>query len=154
MESETQLIANKAAWADTFKQQKIQNLAMMLNGAINALSQVGLMLNVPKASLDAVLAVLPALSSPTVSHLQDSEWVAVNTILDENHRPRRHPQTQSSRRQRHRRIPPQQGRSVTCADVGKKPCFATLQEAERLFSRHPLRSVTNSRGINLFKATR
>ena len=83
MESETQLIANKAAWADTFKHQKIQNLAMMLNGAINALSQVGLMLNVPKANLDAVLAVLPALSSPTVSHLKDSNWVAVNTILDE-----------------------------------------------------------------------
>ena len=83
MESETQLIANRQAWQDSFKQKKIQNLAMMLNGAINAMSQVGLMLNVPKIALDAVLAVLPALSSPTVSHLQDSAWVAVNTILDE-----------------------------------------------------------------------
>ena len=56
----------------------------MLNGAINALSQVGLMLNVPKSNLDHVLSVLPALSSPTVSHLKDENWVAVNTILDEN----------------------------------------------------------------------
>ncbi len=83
MESETQLIANKAAYADTWKREKIGNLAMMLNGAINAMSQVGLMLNVPKAQLDAVLAVLPALSSPTVSQLRDEHWVAVNTILDE-----------------------------------------------------------------------
>ncbi len=83
MESETQLIANKAAYADAWKREKIGNLAMMLNGAINAMSQVGLMLNVPKANLDAVLAVLPALSSPTVSQLKDERWVAVNTILDE-----------------------------------------------------------------------
>ena len=83
MESETQLIANRAAYADVWKREKIGNLAMMLTGAINAMSQVGLMLNVPKASLDAVLAVLPALSSPTVSQLKDSDWVAVNTILDE-----------------------------------------------------------------------
>ena len=83
MESETQLIANKAAYADSWKHEKISNLAMMLNGAINAMSQVGLMLNVPKAQLDEVLAVLPALSSPTVSQLRDEHWVAVNTILDE-----------------------------------------------------------------------
>ena len=83
MESETQLIANKSAYTDPFKKQKIDNLSLMLNGAINALSQVGLMLNVPKSNLDQVLAVLPALSSPTVSHLKDENWVAVNTILDE-----------------------------------------------------------------------
>ena len=83
MESETQLIANKAAYTDPFKKQKIDNLSLMLNGAINALSQVGLMLNVPKSNLDQVLSVLPALSSPTVSHLKDENWVAVNTIVDE-----------------------------------------------------------------------
>ncbi|ADV83821.1 ATP phosphoribosyltransferase [Terriglobus saanensis] len=83
MESETQLIANKASYTDEWKKKKIGNLSMMLNGAIAALSQVGLMLNVPKANLDAVLNVLPALSSPTVSHLRDSDWVAVNTILEE-----------------------------------------------------------------------
>jgi ATP phosphoribosyltransferase len=83
MESETQLIANKASYTDEWKKKKIGNLSMMLNGAIAALSQVGLMLNVPKSNLDAVLNVLPALSSPTVSHLRDSDWVAVNTILEE-----------------------------------------------------------------------
>ena len=84
MESETQLIANKRAYADPFKREKIDNIALMLNGAINAMSQVGLMLNVPKNNLDAVLNVLPALSSPTVSELRDANWVAVNTILDES----------------------------------------------------------------------
>jgi len=84
MESETQLIANKASYTDEWKKKKIGNLSMMLNGAIAALSQVGLMLNVPKSNLDAVLNVLPALSSPTVSHLRDSDWVAVNTILEES----------------------------------------------------------------------
>ena len=83
MESETQLIANKAAFADPWKREKIATLSLMLNGAINAMSQVGLMLNVPKANLDAVLHVLPALSSPTVSQLKDEHWVAVNTIVDE-----------------------------------------------------------------------
>ena len=83
MESETQLIANKSAWSDAWKRDKIQNLSLMLNGSMNAMSQVGLMLNVPKSNLDAVLGVLPALSSPTVSQLKDDGWVAVNTILDE-----------------------------------------------------------------------
>ncbi len=83
MESETQLIANRAAYNDPWKREKIGNLSMMLNGAMNAMSQIGLMLNVPRSNLDAVLNVLPALSSPTVSHLRDERWVAVNTILDE-----------------------------------------------------------------------
>src|SRR5579875_3231112 len=73
MESETQLIANKKAWADDWKRQKIQNLSLMLNGAMAAQTQVGLMLNVRKADLDAVLGVLPALNSPTVSELRDKE---------------------------------------------------------------------------------
>jgi ATP phosphoribosyltransferase len=83
MESETQLIANKDAFKDAWKREKIENLALMLNGAIAAQGQVGLMLNVRKADLDAVLGVLPALNSPTVSHLSDPEWVALNTIIDE-----------------------------------------------------------------------
>ena len=82
MESETQLIANKAAWADDWKRAKIQTLSLMLNGAMAAQTQVGLMLNARKADLDAVVSVLPALNSPTISHLQDPEWVALNTILD------------------------------------------------------------------------
>jgi len=84
MESETQFIANKEAFTDPWKRNKIETLSLMLNGAIAALSQVGLMLNVPKASLDAVIKVLPALSSPTISQLNDSNMVAVNTILEES----------------------------------------------------------------------
>lgn len=84
MESETQLIANKTAWADSWKRSKIETLALMLNGAMAAQNQVGLMLNVAKRHLDDVLGVLPALNSPTVSHLRDPEWVAVNTILEQS----------------------------------------------------------------------
>ncbi len=83
MESETQLIANRDAYADPWKKQKIENIALMLRGAIDAQGQVGLMLNARKASLQTILAVLPALNAPTVSTLSDPEWVALNTILDE-----------------------------------------------------------------------
>src|ERR1700690_798191 len=71
MESETHLIANRTACADPWKKQKIDNLALMLRGAIDAQGQVGLMLNVEKANLAAVLSVLPALNSPTISELSD-----------------------------------------------------------------------------------
>ncbi len=84
MESETRLIANRTAAADPWKRGKIDTLALMLRGAIDAQGQVGLMLNVEKTNLATVLAVLPALNSPTVSELSDSRWVAVNTILDES----------------------------------------------------------------------
>jgi ATP phosphoribosyltransferase len=83
MESETQLIANRTAWADDWKREKISTLSLMLNGAMAAQTQVGLMLNVRKVDLDAVLGVLPALNSPTVNHLRDENWMAVNTILDQ-----------------------------------------------------------------------
>lgn len=84
MESETHLIANPKAYEDSWKKQKIDQLALMLRGAIAAQGQVGLMLNVQKANLGTVLAVLPALNSPTVSALSNPEWVAVNTILEES----------------------------------------------------------------------
>jgi len=83
MESNTQLIANRASWADAGKRRKLEDLKMLLEGAINALGKVGLMLNVHRDNLAAVLAVLPALKRPTISHLSDEEWLAVNTILDE-----------------------------------------------------------------------
>ena len=83
MESETQLIANKAAFADPWKRKKIENLSLMLNAAIAAQDRVGLMLNVQKVDLTDVLNVLPALNSPTVSQLSDADWVALNTILEE-----------------------------------------------------------------------
>jgi ATP phosphoribosyltransferase len=69
--------------ADPWKKEKINQIALMLRGAIDAQSQVGLMLNVRRPDLETVLAVLPALNSPTVSQLSDSEWVAVNTIVEE-----------------------------------------------------------------------
>jgi len=83
MESSTQLIANKNTWADEQKRQKVENLGLMLCGAIYAQGRVGLMLNVRKDDLAAVLSVLPALQKPTVSQLSDDGWVAVNTIIEE-----------------------------------------------------------------------
>ncbi len=84
LESSTQLIANKKSWDESCKRQKIENLSLMLCGALYAQGRVGLMLNVRKRDLDAVLAVLPALQKPTISALSDGEWVAVNTIIEES----------------------------------------------------------------------
>jgi len=84
IESETQLIANKTAYADAWKREKIDNVSLMLNAAIAAQGRVGLMMNAQKVDLDAVLNVLPALNSPTISQLRDPAWVALNTILDES----------------------------------------------------------------------
>ncbi len=84
MESETQLIANKAAFADAWKRQKIENISLMLNAAIAAQGRVGLMMNAPKSALETIVAQLPALNSPTISHLSDPAWVALNTIIDES----------------------------------------------------------------------
>lgn len=84
MESNTQLVANKSSWDDAWKRQKLEDIRMLLEGAISALGKVGLMLNVHKDNLDAVLGALPALKNPTISHLSDGEWLAVNTILDES----------------------------------------------------------------------
>src|SRR5579863_4435868 len=84
LESNTQLIANKTSWADDWKRSKLEDLKLLLDGAIAALGKVGLMLNVHKDNLARVLNVLPALKRPTVSHLSDGEWLAVNTILDES----------------------------------------------------------------------
>jgi ATP phosphoribosyltransferase len=84
LQSNTQVIANRAAWDAACLRQKIENLALMLRGAIEAQGRVGLMLNVKVDDLPTVLNVLPALNSPTVSPLSDSTWVAVNTILEES----------------------------------------------------------------------
>jgi len=83
MESNTQLIANDVALADEWKRTKIENIALLLRAAIEAQGRVGLMLNVRRADLDRVLALLPALQRPTISSLSDNEWVAVNTIIEE-----------------------------------------------------------------------
>jgi ATP phosphoribosyltransferase len=83
MESTTELIANKTALADPQRRHKIENLALLLKAAIEAHGRVGLMLNVRRADLPTVLALLPALQRPTISGLSDEEWVAVNTIIEE-----------------------------------------------------------------------
>ncbi|MDZ4798689.1 MAG: ATP phosphoribosyltransferase [Bryobacteraceae bacterium] len=83
LESNTQLIANHASLRDDWKRRKLDDIKMLLEGAINAMGKVGLMLNVRKADLESVLGVLPALKNPTISQLSDAEWLAVNTILDE-----------------------------------------------------------------------
>ncbi|HTQ55849.1 MAG TPA: ATP phosphoribosyltransferase [Bryobacteraceae bacterium] len=84
IESNTQLIANHDSWQDPWKRRKLEDMRMLLEGAINALGKVGLMLNVHQKDLAAVLEVLPALKRPTISHLSDEAWLAVNTILDES----------------------------------------------------------------------
>ncbi len=84
LESNTQIIANQKAWCDSMKRRKIENLALMLRGAMDAQNRVGLMLNVRKQDLAAVLAVLPALKNPTISTLSDGDWVAVNTVIEES----------------------------------------------------------------------
>ncbi|MBI2816536.1 MAG: ATP phosphoribosyltransferase [Acidobacteria bacterium] len=83
MESNTVLIANCAAWEDTWKKEKLANIKMLLEGAMLAYGKVGLMLNVQKDQLDEVLNILPALKRPTISDLSEKGWVAINTILDE-----------------------------------------------------------------------
>jgi ATP phosphoribosyltransferase len=84
LESRTVFIANRASIADSWKCEKISNLVLLLSGAIAAYTKVGIMLNVRKENLAAVLGVLPALKNPTVSTLSDPEWIAVNTIVDED----------------------------------------------------------------------
>ena len=75
------LIANKASWEDPWKRRKIENMALLLEGALNAEGRVGLKLNCPRETLDTVLGILPSMKNPTISRLSDDEWVAVETIL-------------------------------------------------------------------------
>jgi ATP phosphoribosyltransferase len=83
LESATVFIMNRAAASEPWKREKAENLILMLQGAIAAASKVGLLLNVHRDNLPAVLGVLPALKKPTISALSDPDWVAVNTIIEE-----------------------------------------------------------------------
>ena len=83
LESTTKFHANKISWADPWKREKLQNMAVLLQGALRARSKVGLKMNVPGDKLDIILDVLPAMKQPTVSQLVHSDWVAVEVILDE-----------------------------------------------------------------------
>ena len=84
LQSTTRFIANERAYKDPWKKQKIDDMVLMLQGAMAAEGKVGLMMNVQKKDLEAVLRILPALQKPTISSLSDDNWIDVNTILDEN----------------------------------------------------------------------
>ena len=84
MTSTTKLIANKDAWENTWKKKKIQNLAMLLTGALNAEEKVGLKMNVSQKNLKGILRILPAVKTPTISQLADGKWVALEVIIDED----------------------------------------------------------------------
>ena len=84
LESTPRFVANKTAFADPWKRQKMERLVVLLRGAINAASRVGLMMNVPRGRLEKVLSLLPALTAPTISNLTDERWVAVNTVIEES----------------------------------------------------------------------
>jgi ATP phosphoribosyltransferase len=83
LESTPRFLANRDAWADPWKKGKIERLLVLLLGAINAVNRVGLMMNVPRDKLQAVLDLLPALLRPTISKLADESWVAINTVIEE-----------------------------------------------------------------------
>jgi ATP phosphoribosyltransferase len=84
MQSTTRFIANKAAWSDPWKQEKLGNISLMLQSCLAAEGKVGLMMNVRRADLAAIIRELPALQKPTVASLSDPDWVDVNTIVDES----------------------------------------------------------------------
>jgi ATP phosphoribosyltransferase len=84
LQSTTRFIANEKSYADPWKKSKMDDMVLMLQGAMAAEGKVGLMMNVQRAHLPAVLKVLPALQNPTISSLSDEKWVAVNTIIDES----------------------------------------------------------------------
>jgi ATP phosphoribosyltransferase len=84
LETNTKLIANKKAWKNPAKRKKIETVALLLRGALEAESKVGLKMNAPKKALAAILAAIPSLRGPTVSPLSNADWVALETIIDES----------------------------------------------------------------------
>jgi len=84
LESTPRFITNREASADKWKSQKMERLLVVLKGAIRAIDRVGLMMNVPTEHLDAILALLPALGTPTISRLADENWIAINTVIEES----------------------------------------------------------------------
>jgi ATP phosphoribosyltransferase len=84
LETNTKLIANKKSWANPAKRRKIETIALLLRGALEAESKVGLKMNAPKKSLDAIIKAVPSLRNPTISPLSNETWVALETIIDES----------------------------------------------------------------------
>ncbi len=82
MQTNTQLIANHTAWNDPAKREKIEQIAQLLQGALRGEKLVGLKMNVSEANVEAVVALLPSLNAPTVSHLYKSDWLAVESVID------------------------------------------------------------------------
>lgn len=83
LESNTKLIANRQSWEDPWKREKIENMALLLQGAINAQGKVGLKMNAPKSALGHITSIIPALRQPTVAHLANNDWVALEVIVTE-----------------------------------------------------------------------
>ncbi len=84
MTSNTQLIANRSAWEDPWKREKIQNIAMLLQSALRADKIVGLKMNVPEEKLDNLIAILPSMNAPTIAHLYHQKWYSVETVISEH----------------------------------------------------------------------
>jgi len=82
MESNTQLIANRESYKDPWKKEKIEQITLLLKGALRAENLVGLKMNVPEKKIEAVINILPSLNAPTVAGLYNSNWVSVETIVD------------------------------------------------------------------------
>lgn len=82
MRTNTQLIANRAAWNDSWKRKKIEQIRTLLTGSLLAMGKVGLKLNVSKANLDCVMKLLPSLKAPTISSLYSEEWFAIESVID------------------------------------------------------------------------
>lgn len=83
MESNTKLAANKESIRDPWKREKISQIALLLNGALNAENMVGLKMNVPKENIKGIVSILPSLTSPTVSQLHNSDWLSVESVISE-----------------------------------------------------------------------
>jgi ATP phosphoribosyltransferase len=84
MQSNTQLIVNKESWEDPWKREKIENISLLLQGALRAEDLVGLKMNVPEERLSSIIPLLPSLNAPTIAHLYQSRWLSVETIVSKS----------------------------------------------------------------------
>ncbi len=84
LETSTQLVANKKAWQDPWKKEKISQISLLLKGALSADGMVGLKMNAPKEKLDNIIGILPSLAAPTIAHLYNSDWFSVETVIAES----------------------------------------------------------------------
>ncbi|GAU08564.1 ATP phosphoribosyltransferase [Desulfoplanes formicivorans] len=85
LQTNTQLIANKEAWQDPWKRAKIENMNTLLQGALRAEKLVALKMNAPAGSMDAIMEILPSMTSPTIAHLYNSDWLSIEVVVDSSH---------------------------------------------------------------------